>query len=234
MGVPRKILTSVSALARNDDSRPGLGEPHEGSHQKGVLGGARANAGGDGNARHRERALLLAIIITTRSQRYEAIHPAQLNQPRNTTASTTTQPLPALSSSTGLRSRLITFAAGSSISSPILTMASHNASTSIGTSPRTPANNGAIRSFASAALASSFENGGNNNVVSRKISTYLPPSPTATTATMTPSKRAPCLRMIPSICAHTSPVSSRLLTPSFTNPSSDLCAISAEHPLTTT
>ena len=130
--------------------------------------------------------------------------------------------LPRQSSSTGLRSRLTTLAAGSSINSPIFTTASQSASTSIGGSPRTPANSGAIRKLPSASLASSFENGGSSSVVSRKISTYLPPSPTATTgpntgsrcapimisrrppaiaAMMTPSNRAPCLRMMPSICA---------------------------------
>ena len=43
---------------------------HEASHQKGGLGGACANAGGDGNARHRRHYLLLAVraaIVCTRS-----------------------------------------------------------------------------------------------------------------------------------------------------------------------
>ena len=34
---------------------------HEGSHQEGGLGGARANAGGDGYARHRQLRVLLAV-----------------------------------------------------------------------------------------------------------------------------------------------------------------------------
>src|SRR5690348_10720696 len=40
---------------------PSLGRTHEGSHQKGGLGGACADGGGDGNARHRRRHLLLAV-----------------------------------------------------------------------------------------------------------------------------------------------------------------------------
>jgi hypothetical protein len=38
-----------------------LGERHEGCHQKGSLGGARANSGGDGHARHRQHCLLRAM-----------------------------------------------------------------------------------------------------------------------------------------------------------------------------
>src|SRR5260221_10396208 len=38
-----------------------LGGRHEGRRQEGGLGSARAHAGGDGNARHRQHCLLLAV-----------------------------------------------------------------------------------------------------------------------------------------------------------------------------
>ena len=48
--------------ARNDESRPSLGRKwHEGSHQGGGLGSARAFAGGDGDARHRQHLVLRAL-----------------------------------------------------------------------------------------------------------------------------------------------------------------------------
>lgn len=54
------------ALAGNDELRPGLGsrvqgEVDEGRHQEGGLGGARADAGGDGHDRHRQLRLLHAL-----------------------------------------------------------------------------------------------------------------------------------------------------------------------------
>ena len=49
---------------------------HEGRHEEGDLGGARANAGGDGNARHRQLRLLHALsfsIVIAVSECDEAI-----------------------------------------------------------------------------------------------------------------------------------------------------------------
>jgi hypothetical protein len=40
------------------------GARYEGSHQKGSLGSACANAGGDGHARHRRLCVLLAVMVT--------------------------------------------------------------------------------------------------------------------------------------------------------------------------
>ena len=37
------------------------GDLYEGSHQKGSLGSVRANAGGDGHARHRQFYILFAV-----------------------------------------------------------------------------------------------------------------------------------------------------------------------------
>src|SRR5260370_11945309 len=48
---------------------------HEGSQQEGGVGSACANAGGDGNARHRRRCFLLAVTVIARSARDEAIQP---------------------------------------------------------------------------------------------------------------------------------------------------------------
>jgi hypothetical protein len=56
-----KIIDRPACLSRSDESCPSLGRKHEASHQKGGLGGACANAGGDGNARHRQRHLLRAV-----------------------------------------------------------------------------------------------------------------------------------------------------------------------------
>ena len=49
------------------------GERHEGRHQKGGLGSARANAGDGGNARYRQHHLLLEVTVIARSGRDEAI-----------------------------------------------------------------------------------------------------------------------------------------------------------------
>src|SRR5689334_12103463 len=62
-----------------------------------------------------------------------------------TTASTAQQPSPALATITGFKSRLVTPACSSSISSPTATAARATASTSRGGSPRTPVSTGAIR-----------------------------------------------------------------------------------------
>jgi hypothetical protein len=73
-GVFRVKLGPLFALSRNGESRPSLwGEWHEGSHQKGGLGSARANPGGDGNARHRQRRLLLAVTVIASSEGEKAI-----------------------------------------------------------------------------------------------------------------------------------------------------------------
>ena len=52
---------AILRASRSDELCPSLGSYHEGSHQKGSLGSACADGGGDGNARHRRRHLLLAV-----------------------------------------------------------------------------------------------------------------------------------------------------------------------------
>src|SRR3954468_2865349 len=78
-GVPsKKTIGRRACLSRNDDSCPSLGSYHEGSHQKGGLGGACADGGGDGNARHRRRHLLLAVKPPLASEcvrKQSRIHP---------------------------------------------------------------------------------------------------------------------------------------------------------------
>src|SRR6266702_5929283 len=62
-GVPSKIIGRRVCSAHNDESRPSLGRKrHEGSHQGGGLGSARAYAGGDGDARHRQHLVLRALV----------------------------------------------------------------------------------------------------------------------------------------------------------------------------
>src|SRR5438309_2051960 len=61
-GVPSKIIGHRVCGSHNDESCPGLGRKrHEGSHQGGGLGGARAYAGGHGDAGHRQHLVLRAL-----------------------------------------------------------------------------------------------------------------------------------------------------------------------------
>ena len=52
---------SMARRSRHDESRPSPGRRHEGSQQKGGLGSACADAGGDGHARHRQPHFLCAV-----------------------------------------------------------------------------------------------------------------------------------------------------------------------------
>src|SRR6266702_6690582 len=62
-GVPSKIIGRRVCSAHSDESRPSLGRKwHEGSHQGGGLGSARAYAGGDGDAGHRQHIVLRALV----------------------------------------------------------------------------------------------------------------------------------------------------------------------------
>ena len=60
MRVFRATMSYARVLGRKLDER---------SHQEGNLGGTRTHAGGDGNARHRQRPLLLEITKLISSSR---------------------------------------------------------------------------------------------------------------------------------------------------------------------
>jgi hypothetical protein len=57
----RATMTHAHSLDAQFLGKQVQGDNDEGCHQKGSLGGARANSGGDGHARHRRRCVLCAV-----------------------------------------------------------------------------------------------------------------------------------------------------------------------------